>query len=82
MAAINNFRNRCKSFFMELVALYCFGEQSQQMPNPGLVEKFIGYVIKENKRTGDFTPFDGQGIDSTPVVRSFILQQLLAQTSR
>ena len=67
---------------MELVALYCFGEQSQQMPNPGLVEKFIGYVIKENKRTGDFTPFDGQGIDSTPVVRSFILQQLLAQTSR
>ena len=82
MAAINNFRNRCKSFFMELVALYCFGEQSQKMPNPGLVEKFIIYVIKENKRTGDFTPFDGQGIDSTPVVRSFILQQLLAQTSR
>ena len=67
---------------MELVALYCFGEQSQKMPNPGLVEKFIVYVIKENKRTGDFTPFDGQGIDSTPVVRSFILQQLLAQKSR
>ena len=49
MAAVNNFRNRCKSFFMELVALYCFGEQSQQMPNPGLVEKFIGYFIKKTK---------------------------------
>ena len=82
MATVNNFRNPCKSFFMELVALYCFGEESQKMPNRELVEKFVGYVIKENRRTGDFTPFDGQGIDSTPVVRSFILQQLLAQKSR
>ncbi|CAB4014180.1 E3 ubiquitin- ligase rnf213-alpha-like, partial [Paramuricea clavata] len=71
----NSFRNRCKSFFMELVSVYCFGEQ---LPNPELVRKFIGYVIKDENETEDFTPFDGQGIDVTPVIRSYILQQLLA----
>ncbi|CAB4042405.1 Hypothetical predicted protein, partial [Paramuricea clavata] len=59
---------------MELVSVYCFGEQ---LPNPDLVRKFIGYVIKDENETEDFTPFDGQGIDVTPVIRSYILQQLL-----
>ena len=59
---------------MELVSLYCFGEQ---LPNPDLVRKFITYVIKDENQTEDLTPFDEQGIDITPVIRSFILQQLL-----
>ena len=59
---------------MELVSLYCFGEQ---LPNPDLVRKFISYVIKDENKTEDFTPFDEKGIDVTPVIRSFILQQLL-----
>ena len=59
---------------MELISLYCFGEQ---LPNPDLVQKFISYVIKDENRTEDLTPFDEQGIDVTPVIRSFILQQLL-----
>jgi hypothetical protein len=64
---------------MELVSVYCFGEQ---LPNPDLVRKFIGYVIKNENETEDFTPFDGQGIDVTPVIRSYILQQLLAIKER
>ena len=52
------------------------------MPNPDLVRKFISYVIKDENRTEDFTPFDGQGIDVTPVIRSYILQQLLAIKER
>jgi hypothetical protein len=64
---------------MELVSLYCFGEQ---LPNPDLVRKFISYVIKDEKRTEDFTPFDGQGIDVTPVIRSYILKQLLSIKER
>lgn len=67
---------------MELVALHCFGEESLRPPNPDLVQKFIGYVIKEDKATGDFTPFSNQGIDATPVVRSFILQQLLGHKGK
>ena len=64
---------------MELVSLYCFGEQ---LPNPDLVRKFISYVTKDQNRTEDFTPFDGQGIDVSPAVRSFILQQLLSMKER
>jgi hypothetical protein len=64
---------------MELVSLYCFGEQ---LPNPDLVRKFISYVIKDENSTEDFTPFDGQGIDVCPVIRSYILQQLLAIKER
>ncbi len=64
---------------MDLVSLYCFGEQ---LPNPDLVKKFISYVIKDENRTEAFTPFDEQGIDVTPVVRSYILQQLLTIKGR
>ena len=64
---------------MELVSLYCFGEQ---LPNPDLVRKFISYVIKDENETEDFTPFDGQGIDVSPVIRSYILQQLLSIKER
>jgi hypothetical protein len=64
---------------MELVSLYCFGEQ---LPNSDLVQKFISYVIKDEKITEDFTPFDGQGIDVTPVIRSYILQKLLSIKER
>ena len=64
---------------MELVSLYCFGEQ---LPNPDLVRKFISYVIKDENTTEDFTPFDGQGVDASPVIRSYILQQLLSIKGR
>ena len=64
---------------MELVSLYCFGEQ---LPDSDLVQKFISYVIKDENKTEDFTPFDGQGIDISPVVRSYILQQLLSVKER
>lgn len=67
---------------MELVALYCFGDESRQLPKPELVIKFIGYVIREDHKTEDFTPFDDQAIDTTPVVRSFILQQLLVHKDK
>ena len=75
----NIFRNNCKSFFMELVSTYCFGEQ---WPNPDLVRKFISYVINDKNETEDFTPFGGQGIDASPVVRSYLLQQLLSIRER
>ena len=59
--------------------MYCFGEQ---LPEPDLVRKFISYVIKDENETEAFTPFGGQGIDVTPVIRSYILQQLLTMKER
>ena len=64
---------------MELVSTYCFEEQ---LPNPDLVRKFISYVINDKNETEDFTPFGGQGIDASPVVRSYLLQQLLSISER
>ena len=59
--------------------MYCFGER---LPDPDLVRKFISYVINDENETEAFTPFGGQGIDVTPVIRSYILQQLLAIKER
>ncbi|XP_046861644.1 E3 ubiquitin-protein ligase rnf213-alpha-like [Xenia sp. Carnegie-2017] len=74
-----SFRNRFKSFFMNVVSVYCFGDD---LPQKELLRKFMYYVIKDGNVTEDFTHFDGHGIDVTPVIRSYILQQLLSIKKR
>lgn len=71
-----DFRRLCNSFFMELVSLFCFGANAGRI-DPELFTLFMSYVIKGSSRTKDFSPFPEHGIDATPVVRSFLLQQLL-----
>lgn len=61
---------------MELVSLFCFGGNAGRI-DPELFTLFMSYVIKGSSRTKDFSPFPEHGIDATPVVRSFLLQQLL-----
>lgn len=61
---------------MELVSLFCFGANAGRI-DPELFTLFMSYVIKGSSRTKDFSPFPEHGIDATPVVRSFLLQQLL-----
>ena len=73
-----DFRRRCNSFFMELVSLFCFGKKDDEgVMDPELFEMFMSYVIEASSKTKDFSPFPEHGIDATPVVRSFLLQQLL-----
>ncbi|KAJ7339580.1 hypothetical protein OS493_005983 [Desmophyllum pertusum] len=73
-----DFRRRCNSFFMELVSLFCFGaEAGDGVMDPDLFAMFMSYVIEASSKTKDFSPFPEHGIDATPVVRSFLLQQLL-----
>ena len=74
-----DFRRRCNSFFMELVSLFCFGaEDGEGVMDPELFDMFMSYVIEAaSSKTKDFSPFPEHGIDATPVVRSFLLQQLL-----
>ncbi|XP_046861659.1 E3 ubiquitin-protein ligase RNF213-like [Xenia sp. Carnegie-2017] len=74
-----SFRNRFKSFFMNVVSVYCFGDD---LPQEELLRKFMSYVIKDGNVTEDFTHFDGHGIDVTPVIRSYILQQLFSIKGR
>ncbi|PFX29705.1 E3 ubiquitin-protein ligase RNF213 [Stylophora pistillata] len=73
-----DFRCRCNSFFMELVSLFCFGTKADDgAMDPELFAMFMSYVIEATSKTKDFSPFPEHGIDATPVVRSFLLQQLL-----
>ena len=64
---------------MELVSLFCFGaEDGEGVMDPELFDMFMSYVIEAaSSKTKDFSPFPEHGIDATPVVRSFLLQQLL-----
>lgn len=63
---------------MELVSLFCFGAKAGDgVMDPELFAMFMSYVIEASSKTKDFSPFPEHGIDATPVVRSFLLQQLL-----
>ncbi|CAC5361652.1 RNF213 [Mytilus coruscus] len=79
-----DFRIRCNSFFMEVVSQLCFAEGTP--PSPEVIKKLQSYIIgqSENEReeklvSKELTVFQ-DSIDPTPVVRSFLLQQLM-QTS-
>ena len=62
---------------MELVSLFCF-EGGESVMDPELFDMFMSHVIEAtSSKTKDFSPFPEHGIDTTAVVRSFLLQQLL-----
>ncbi|KAK2555497.1 E3 ubiquitin-protein ligase rnf213-alpha [Acropora cervicornis] len=71
-----DFRRRCNSFFMDLVSLFCFGAEAGVIDSD-LFSMFMSYVLEGRSKTKAFSPFPEHGIDATPVVRSFLLQQLL-----
>ena len=61
---------------MELVSLFCFGAEAGVIDSE-LFSMFMSYVLQGSSKTKAFSPFPEHGIDATPVVRSFLLQQLL-----
>lgn len=61
---------------MELVSLFCFGTEAGVIDSE-LFSMFMSYVLQGSSKTKAFSPFPEHGIDATPVVRSFLLQQLL-----
>ncbi|XP_068759451.1 E3 ubiquitin-protein ligase rnf213-alpha-like isoform X4 [Montipora capricornis] len=73
----SDIRRRCNAFFMELVALFCFGESSKDLQEDALSHLMQYVVVQHSTQTKDFSPFPDFQIDPTPVVRSFLLQQLL-----
>ena len=62
---------------MELVALFCFDESSYDLQEEALSHLMEYVIVQESTQTKDFSPFPDFQIDPTPVVRSFLLQQLL-----
>ena len=71
-------RRRCNAFFMELVSIFCFGDSLSRDPGHDVLSLLMRYVIgHQSTQTKDFSPFPDYALDPTPVVRSFLLQQLL-----
>lgn len=61
---------------MDLVSLFCFGAEAGVIDSD-LFSMFMSYVLEGRSKTKAFSPFPEHGVDATPVVRSFLLQQLL-----
>ena len=71
-------RRRCNAFFMELVSVFCFDDSVSKDLEKETITLLMRYVIgHQSTQTKDFSPFPDYAIDPTPVVRSFLLQQLL-----
>ncbi|KAK3098458.1 hypothetical protein FSP39_019662 [Pinctada imbricata] len=78
------YRKRCNAFFMEVVSQLCFSED--MAPEPELIQKLMSYIIRQSKKgrgrvfTNEMTVFE-DGLDPTPVFRSFLLQLLIRSSS-
>ncbi|XP_065845272.1 E3 ubiquitin-protein ligase rnf213-alpha-like isoform X2 [Oscarella lobularis] len=74
------FKRCCTSFFMELVSAYTFNAQAQKAPASDVVRLLMTLITRGTIELGEETPKDKEFllfVDSTPVVRSFLLQLLL-----
>ncbi|XP_048587615.1 E3 ubiquitin-protein ligase rnf213-alpha isoform X3 [Nematostella vectensis] len=76
LALVKGFRHSCNSFFMDVVSMFCFGYSPCGTLQQGAFQTLMGYATSE-RSTKSFSPFPDYGIDINPVVRSFLLQQLL-----
>ena len=62
---------------MEIVSVFCFGDDIRHL-DPAVFEMLMRYVVgTELAETKQFSPFPRFGMDRSPVVRSFLLQQLI-----
>nr|XP_022293483.1 E3 ubiquitin-protein ligase rnf213-alpha-like isoform X1 [Crassostrea virginica] len=82
---VNAFKRRCNSFFMDLVSQLCFSDDLP--PSRVVVEKLMSYITVTARRgiggrttSKEMSVFE-EGIDPTPVLRSFLLQHLLRTSS-
>ncbi|XP_052062678.1 E3 ubiquitin-protein ligase rnf213-alpha-like isoform X2 [Mytilus californianus] len=81
----NDFRRRCNSFFMEVVSQLCFADGTP--PSKEVIDKLLSYITGHSRTkraerivSKELTIFE-DSIDPTPVVRSFLLQQLMQTSS-
>ncbi|XP_061169142.1 E3 ubiquitin-protein ligase RNF213-like [Saccostrea echinata] len=77
----NSFKKSCNSFYMDVVSQLCFSDD--MAPSQEVIEKLMSHIAISPK-TGkahevmskEISIFD-EGIDPSPVLRSFLLQHLL-----
>ncbi|CAG0886586.1 unnamed protein product [Cyprideis torosa] len=80
------FKQNLNSFFLDLLQRYVF-KPGTNIPEPEVIEKLMSFVVtkdlprdkSQKTMTKALSPFAGDCIDSSPIIRSFILQLLLQQ---
>eukprot|EP00092_Neocalanus_flemingeri_P009972 GFUD01010750.1.p1 GENE.GFUD01010750.1~~GFUD01010750.1.p1 ORF type:complete len:1685 (-),score=315.97 GFUD01010750.1:139-4725(-) len=76
----NQFRSNLSLFYMKILEQFCFGNYNHP-PDEKILKSLLQFVtIKDmdgKLKTKDLSPFKEYAIDSTPVVRSFLLQLCL-----
>ena len=70
------FKKRCISFYAEIVTEFCFSRKDFSRVKMDVIKKILDYVFSANT-TKAFSPISDYALDSTPVIRSFLLQQLM-----
>ena len=66
-----------KMLFLEAVSVLCFGQGSYESPTPELIEVLMKRIFQAEQVTQDLTPLTWEETDSSPVVRSVLLQLIL-----
>ncbi|XP_065676803.1 E3 ubiquitin-protein ligase rnf213-alpha-like isoform X2 [Hydra vulgaris] len=73
------FKKRCISFYAEVVAEFCFSRKDFDRVDTNVIENILNYVFS-SETTKVFSPIPDYALDPTPVIRSFLLQQLLQRS--
>ncbi|XP_057290514.1 E3 ubiquitin-protein ligase rnf213-alpha-like isoform X3 [Hydractinia symbiolongicarpus] len=72
------FKRRCLTYFVEIVTEFCFARDNFEVIHPDVIKKIMGYAFHSSEhQTKEFSPIQEYALDPTPVIRSFLLQQLL-----
>ena len=75
-ASYGDFCRAVKMLFLEVVSVLCFGQGSYEPPTPELIEVLMKQVF-QNQTTQHLTPLEWEENDSSPVIRSVLLQLIL-----
>jgi len=61
---------------MEAVSTFLFSSTNRAIKED-VIELMMSYVTTKSRETKELTPFSGYKVDSTPTIRSFLVQKLL-----
>jgi len=71
------FKRNCAQFYVDVVDEFCFATQTDGQENDEVIKRVIGYTFSDGQQqTKQFSPI-GDDTDKSPIIRSFILQQLM-----
>ena len=76
-----SFKSYCVSFFIDVVKDFVFGDHNNQHLSNEVIGKLMSYVCSSSG-TKKFSPMAEHALDPSPVIRSFLLKQLLESSKR